>query len=73
VIEFATKGWKKTTLSIFFNLKEQLPRCLSAISSGIQHTVVSEATDEWRWHFSACYLNENGCNMSSLNVFTLNG
>jgi len=34
------------------HLKEQL--CLSAVWSGVQQTVVDEATDEWRQYLRAC-------------------
>ena len=46
VNEFVTKVSKKTNLNDFKRLKEQL-QCLSAISSGVQQTVVDELTDKW--------------------------
>jgi len=48
VKEFAIKVglYKKTTSNYFLNLKEQLTQCLSAISSGVQQTVVNEAIDK---------------------------
>jgi len=54
----------------------------NALSPGIQQTAVDEATDKWRRRFSACvhaerrhfeHLLYNECNMSSLNIFMLNG
>jgi len=38
---------------ILKHLKQQLEQRVSAVSSGVQQTVVGEATDKWRWHLRA--------------------
>ena len=45
--EFATKGYKKTTLNDFFKyFKEQLQHRLSAVWSVVQQTIVAKSIDE---------------------------
>jgi len=62
-------------------LKEQVQQRLTVIWSGIQQTVIAEATDKWRRYIRACVrardaiLNicrNGGCSVFSVNIFTLN-
>jgi len=54
VKEFRTKLQKDHFEWFLQHLKEQLQQRLSAVWSGIQQTVVNEATDKWRQYLPAC-------------------